>query len=103
MKTFINSSCLLLSLSLALIPTIASAQFSNGEGGDVFKRAATGDTSGLLNMLNQVQINGKINPNIASDQRAQVESAATDFRSLQMQALQQRNKKTIVAPVVAPK
>jgi hypothetical protein len=102
MKTFIKSSCLLFSLSLVLIPTIASAQFSNAEGGDVFKRAATGDTGGLLNLLNQVQLNGKINPNASSEQREQIKSATEDFRALQLQALQERNKKSIVTPVVAP-
>jgi hypothetical protein len=102
MKTFIKSSCLILSLSLVLIPTIASAQFSNADGGDVFKRASTGDTGGLLNLLNQVQINGKINPNASSEQREQIRSATEDFRALQMQALKERNKKAIVNPVVAP-
>ncbi len=102
MKTFIKSSCILLGLSLVLIPTIASAQFSNAEGGDVFKRAAGGDTGGLLNLLNQVQLNGKINPNASSEQREQIKSATEDFRALQMQALQERNKKSIVAPVVVP-
>ena len=68
----------------------------------MFKRAATGDTGGLLNLLNQVQINGKINPNASSEQREQIRSATEDFRLLQMQALQQRNKKAIVNPVVVP-
>ncbi len=99
MKIFIKSSWLLLSLSLVLIPTIASAQFANSDGGDVFKRAATGDTGGLLNLLNQVQLNGKINPNASSEQREQIKSATEDFRVLQMQSLQERNKKTIVTPV----
>ena len=103
MKTFIKSSCLLLSLSLVLMPTIASAQFANAEGGDVFKRASTGDTGGLLNLLNQVQLNGKINPNASSEQREQIKSATEDFRVLQRQALQERNKKSIVTPVAAPK
>jgi hypothetical protein len=103
MKKFIKSSWLLFSLSLVLVPTIASAQFSNNEGGDVFKRAAGGDTGGLLNLLNQVQLNGKINPNASSEQREQIRSATEDFRLLQMQALQERNKKTVVDPVVAPK
>jgi hypothetical protein len=102
MKILIKSSCLLLSLSLALIPTIASAQFSNNEGGDVFKNAATGNTGGLLKLLNEVQLNGKINPNASNEQREQIRSATEDFRVLQMQALQESNKKTTVAPVVAP-
>jgi hypothetical protein len=103
MKIFIKSSSLLLSLSLVFIPTIASAQFSNNEGGDVFKRAAGGDTGGLLNLLNQVQLNGKINPNASSEQREQIKSATDDFRLLQMQALQESKKKSIVTPVAAPK
>jgi hypothetical protein len=103
MKTLIKSSCILLSLSLALVPTIASAQFSSNEGGDVFKRAATGDTGGLLNLLNQVQLNGKINPNASSEQREQIKSATEDFRALQLQALQERNKKSIVTPVAPSK
>ena len=102
MKILIKSSCLLLGLSVALIPTIASAQFFNNEGGDVFKRAATGDTGGLLNLLNQVQLNGKNNPNSSSEQREQIRSATEDFRLLQMQALKERSKKAVVAPVVAP-
>jgi hypothetical protein len=102
MKKFIKSSCLLFSLSLVLMPTIASAQFSNNEGGDVFRNAAAGDTGGLLKLLNQVQLNGKINPNASSDQREQIRSATEDFRLLQMQALQERNKKAVVAPVATP-
>jgi hypothetical protein len=102
MKLFIKSSSLLLSVSLLFIPTIASAQFSNNEGGDVFKRAAGGDTGGLLNLLNQVQLNGKINPNSSSEQREQIKSATEDFRALQRQALQESNKKAVVTPVVVP-
>lgn len=85
------------------MPTIASAQFANAEGGDVFKRASTGDTGGLLNLLNQVQLNGKINPNASSEQRQQIQSATEDFRALQRQALQERNKKSIVTPVAPSK
>ena len=68
----------------------------------MFKRAAGGDTGGLLNLLNQVQLNGKINPNASSDQREQIRSATEDFRLLQMQALQERNKKATVTPVAVP-
>lgn len=103
MKTFLTPACLLLGLSLALIPTIASAQFPSAEGGDPFKRAATGDTSGLLNLINQVQLNGKINPNYSNEQREQLNSATKDFRALQLQVLREQNKKTPVTGVVAPK
>jgi hypothetical protein len=92
-----------MSLSLALIPTIASAQFSNNEGGDVFKNAAGGNASGLLKLLNEVQLNGKINPNASSEQREQIRLATDDFRLLQMQALQESKKKSIATPVAPSK
>lgn len=102
MKTLLTPAYLLLGLSLALIPTIASAQFPSAEGGDPFKRAATGDTSGLFNLINQVQLNGKINPNYSSEQREQLNSATQDFRALQLQVLREQNKKATTTPVVAP-
>lgn len=108
MKALITPAVLLLSLSLSLIPSIASAQLGSNEGGDPFKRAATGDTSGLLNLLNQAQLNGKNNPNYSNEQREQITSATEDFRTLRLQMLRDRQKKaaitpTVVTPVVAPK
>lgn len=102
MKIVIKSSGFLLGLSLVLIPTIASAQFSNAEGGDVFRQAATGNTSGLLNLLNQVQINGKINPNAISEQREHTKLAIEDFQAFQRQALQERNKRAVGIPATTP-
>ncbi|WP_373540276.1 hypothetical protein [Chamaesiphon sp.] len=101
---------LAIGLSLSLIPTIASAQFNNtfdGNSGDnrnPFSRANNGDTSGLLNLINQAQLNGKINPNYSNEQREQLNSATEDFRARQSQALRDRNKKT-TAPttIVQPK
>jgi hypothetical protein len=103
MKTLIAPASLLLSLVLALTPSIASAQFNSNEGNDPFKRAATGDTSGLLNLINQAQINGKTNPNYANEQREQVTSATEDFRALQLKALRDHQKKADPATAVAPK
>jgi hypothetical protein len=107
MKLFIRPAALLLGLSLVLIPTIASAQSDTfGNGGDqrdAFGRAATGDTSGLLNLINQAQINSKINPNYASQQREQITSATEDFRSQQLKVLRDRNKKVASPTVVTPK
>jgi hypothetical protein len=108
MNKFIASAGLLLSLSLALMPSIASAQSNSDEGGDPFKRAATGDTSGLLNLINQAQLNGKTNPNYRSEQREQITSATEDFRALRLKMLTDRNKNAttdpgVVAPVVSPK
>jgi hypothetical protein len=105
MKLFLTPTCLILGLSLALIPTIATAQSTFGNGGDnrdPFNRAAGGDTSGLLNLINQAQLNSKTNPNYTNEQREQLDSATEDFRARQLQVLRDRQKKAAPA-VVAPK
>jgi hypothetical protein len=91
---------LLIGLSLAFIPTIASAQSSlfggnSGDNRDPFSRASTGDTSGLMQLLNQSQLNSKTNPNLANEQREQINSATEDFRTRQLQMLRDRNKKAL--------
>jgi hypothetical protein len=93
MKTFITPIYLCLGLSLALMPTIASAQFPSNESNDPFKRAAAGDTSGLFSLINQVQINGKNNPNYEIQQQEQLKSATDDFRARQLQVLREQSKK----------
>jgi hypothetical protein len=108
MKLFLSPVCLLLGLSLSLIPTIASAQsngtFGNsGDNRDPFNRATGGDTSGLLQLINQAQLNGKTNPNYSNEQREQLNSATEDFRARQLQVLRDRNKKAAPAAVVTPK
>jgi hypothetical protein len=99
MKLFLTPACLLIGLSLSLIPTIASAQSSpfgnSGDNRDPFNRASTGDTSGLMQLLNQSQLNGKTNPNLANEQREQINSATEDFRTRQLQMLRDRNKKAL--------
>ena len=109
MKLFITPICLLLGLSVSLRPTIASAQYDNstfgnsGDNRDPFNRANSGDTSGLLNLINQAQLNRNTNPNYNREQREQLNTATEDFRASQLRALRQRNNKTNAAPVVAPK
>ena len=106
MKLFITPICLLLGLSISLMPTIASAQYDNstfGDNRDPFNRANSGDTSGLLNLINQAQLNRSINPNYSKEQREQLNTATEDFRASQLRALRARNNKTNAAPVVAPK
>ena len=104
MNKLIAPASVVLAWSLALIPSIASAQFGSSDSSDPFKRAATGDTSGLLNLLNQAQLNGKLNPNYATEQREQVTLATEDFRALQLKALRDRQKKADPATaVVDPK
>jgi hypothetical protein len=108
MKFLLTPAYLILGLSLSLIPTIASAQSygsfgSNSDNRDPFNRASSGDTSGLLNLINQAQLNSKTNPNYSTEQRDQLNSATEDFRARQMQVLRDRNKKTTPAQVVKPK
>jgi hypothetical protein len=108
MKLFITPFCVLLGLSCCLIPTIASAQSTDtfGNGGDnrdPFSRASTGDTSGLLNLINQAQLNGKNNPNYSNEQREQMNSATEDFRARQLQLLRDRNNKTNSAIMLPPR
>ena len=100
---------LAIGLCLSLIPTIASAQFNtydgnNGDNRNPFSRANNGDTSGLLDLINRAQLNGRNNPNYNNEQRDQLNSATEDFRARQIQALRDRNKKITVPPtVVQPK
>ena len=109
MKLFITPICLLLGLSISLMPTIASAQYDNstfgnsGDNRDPFNRANGGDTSGLLDLINRAQLNRNQNPNYSKEQREQLNTATEDFRASQLRALRERNKKTNAAPVVAPK
>jgi hypothetical protein len=100
MKKILTPAFILLGLSVSLIPTIALAQFNSSDSTDPFKKAASGDTSALLNLVNQAQINGKINPNYESQQQEQLKSATEDFRSRQLQVLRDLNKKAAPAPVI---
>jgi hypothetical protein len=95
MKLFLTPACLLIGLSLTFMPTIASAQSSlfggnSGDNRDPFSRASTGDTSGLMQLINQSQLNGKTNPNFGKEQQEQLNSATEDFRIRQLKALRDR-------------
>ncbi len=109
MKLFLTSTTILFGLTVALVPTIASAQYSSGGFGnsgdnrDPFNRASAGDTSGLMQLLNQAQLNGRSNPNAINEQQEQLNSATADFRARQMQALKDRNKKNVPATAVKSK
>ena len=107
MKIFLTPVCLLLGLSISLMPTIASAQYNGGFGSssdnrDPFSRASGGDTSGLLNIINQAQLNSQTNPNYSKEQQEQLNSATENYRQRQLEALRARNKKSNSATVVAP-
>ena len=107
MKLSFTPTAILLSCTLALIPTSAFAQFSGGFGNsgdnrDPFNRASSGDTSGLMQLINQAQLNGSAG-NTNTDRQGQLNSATVDFRTQQLKLLRDRNKKSAPAPVVAPK
>jgi hypothetical protein len=107
MKLLLTPLCLLLGVSMTLIPTIASAQYNNTFNGgsdnrDPFSRASGGDTSGLLNIINQAQLNGK-NPNYGNEQRDQLNSATEDFRAQRLRLLREGNKKTTPATTIKSK
>jgi hypothetical protein len=98
MQTYrtMTAACLLLGCTVALIPSITLAQsIGGGDQRDPFNRASNGDASGLMQLINQSQLNGKNNdPNYANTQRDQLNSATEDFRYRQLQSLrQQRNQK----------
>jgi hypothetical protein len=92
----LTSTCLLLGCTIALVPSITLAQsVGGGDQRDPFSRASNGDASGLMQLINQSQLNGKNNdPDYANTQRKQLDSATDDFRARQLQSLrQQRNQK----------
>lgn len=104
MKRFLTPASLLLGLSIAFMPTIASAQYNGGFGNsgdnrDPFSRASGGDTSGLMQLINQAQLNGQSNPNYSKDRQDEINSASSDFRARQIQSLRERNKKAPVTNV----
>jgi hypothetical protein len=109
-SSLLTFSSLMLSCMLALIPTATFAQSvgdfgNNGDNRNPFSRASGGDTSGLLQLINQAQLSGQRNsPEYAKGQQEQISSATEDFRTQQLQLLRQKSKKTTpVAPVQTSK
>ncbi len=103
-------SSLILGCTLTLMPTVTVAQSSGGFGNsgdnrDPFTRASGGDTSGLLQILNQAQLGGLRNSaEYGKEQQEQISSATEDFRTQQLQLLRQKSKKTTPsAPVQSGK
>jgi hypothetical protein len=107
MKPFLTAAGLALGLLTALVPSIASAQYGGFGAGsdnrDPFSRAASGDTTGLMNAINQAQLTGRNNPNYSKEQSGRIDTESADFRTRQLQLLRQRNNQKPTAPVVAPK
>jgi hypothetical protein len=93
----LTSTCLFLGCTVALMPSITLAQsVGGGDQRNPFNRASNGDASGLMQLINESQLNGKNNdPKYADTQREQLNSATEDFRARQLQSLrEQRNKKS---------
>jgi acid phosphatase class B len=98
MKTssILTCSSMILGCTLALLPTVTLAQFANSDNRDPFNRAATGDTSGLMQLLNKAQMSGSRNESeYYRGQDEQINSATEDFRARQIQALRQKNKSAV--------
>jgi hypothetical protein len=99
-------SSLILGCALTLLPTVSLAQSAggfgnNGDSRDPFNRAAGGDTSGLMQLINQAQAGARRNDSEYSrGQQEQIDSATEDFRARQIQALRQKNNSAVrSAPV----
>ncbi len=107
-SSILTFSSLILGCTLTLIPTVTVAQSAGGFGNsgdnrDPFNRASGGDTSGLLQLINQAQLNGqRNNPAYAKEQQEQISSATEDFRAQQLQLLRQKSQKTTPSAPVQP-
>jgi hypothetical protein len=73
----------------------AHAQFNgSGDSRDPFARAAAGDTSGLMGILQGLQNGRQRDPNeVAREQGEQIDSAANDFRAEQLRRLREQGNK----------
>jgi hypothetical protein len=97
-SSILTISSLILSSTLTLLPTVTLAQSAGGFGNsgdsrDPFNRAASGDTAGLMQLINQAQAGSRRNDSEYSiGQQEQIDSATEDFRARQIQALRQKNK-----------
>jgi hypothetical protein len=92
---------MILGCTLALIPTVTLAQFASSDNRDPFNRAATGDTSGLMQLLNKAQMSGSRNESeYYRGQDEQINSATEDFRARQIQALRQKSKQAAAKSAV---
>jgi hypothetical protein len=105
-SSILTISSLILGCTLTLLPTVSLAQSAggfgnNGDSRDPFNRAAGGDTSGLMQLINQAQAGSRRNDlEYSKGQQEQIDSATEDFRARQIQAFRQKNKPAVQpAPV----
>jgi hypothetical protein len=82
-----------------LTSSSAIAQSNNGDSRDPFARAASGDTTGVLQLMQNLQNGKQRDPNeVAAEQQQQISGNAASFRAEQMRRIraqqqQQQNKK----------
>jgi hypothetical protein len=92
----LTTTCLLLGCVATLTPVAARAQSpfdgNSSDNRNPFGRASAGDTSGLMQLINEAQIRGKFKPRTAEEQEAQIGSATEDFRQRQLRLLRQKLK-----------
>lgn len=92
----LTTSCLVLGWIATLMPVMAHAQSvfdaNSSDNRNPFGRASAGDTSGLMQLINEAQIRGKSKPLSLEAQKEQITSATDDFRQHQRQLLRQKLK-----------
>jgi hypothetical protein len=98
-----KSLVLLTGLVLATLLTspAAIAQSNNGDSRDPFARAASGDTTGVLQLIQGLQ-NGKQrnSDEVATEQQQQISGAAARFRAEQARRAQSPQQKPSQQPSV---
>jgi hypothetical protein len=99
------ASILVAGCAVSLLPSASFAQSfpnNNGDSRDPFSRAASGDQSGLMQLINEAQLRGRPTASVEV-QRQQIDSAAEEFRARQLKAWKERNQRNKSAtPVTAP-
>jgi hypothetical protein len=102
----LTTTFLVLGCIVTLLPLTVHAQgaFDNNgsDNRNPFGRASAGDTSGLMQLINEVQIRGKSRVITAEEQQQRIAEDSNDFRTHQRKLLlQQRqnlNKNTTATP-----
>jgi hypothetical protein len=100
------ASILVTGCVVALLPDASLAQSyptNSGDSRDPFSRASAGDTSGLMQLINEAQLNGRGTRVTREAQNQQIDAATEDFRARQLKAWRERNQKNKpAAPATTP-
>jgi hypothetical protein len=94
----LTNSCLILGCIVTLMPLTVHAQgvFENNssDNRNPFGRASAGDTSGLMQLINEAQIRGKSKTITAEEQQKRIDEDTADFLSYRRKLLLQQRKNT---------